>query len=123
MADEEKNALWIAERNSLYVSLPLYTSSCLIALFSNWRKKEYGIMLHVSYLIAYQQHSHWQDLRPYASMVLDGFLFLQILLNMLMNSRKQVLSHPFYIGITFVRLLPHAYDLYRARNDKHSFVG
>ncbi|KAL6314787.1 hypothetical protein AAG906_027136 [Vitis piasezkii] len=51
LTDEEKNALWVAERNSLYVSLPLYTST-------------------------YPQHSHWQDLRPYASMQRFGGHFI-----------------------------------------------
>ncbi|RVW93130.1 hypothetical protein CK203_031376 [Vitis vinifera] len=41
LADEEKYALWVAERNSLY-----------------------------------QQHSHWQDLRPYASMQRFGGHFI-----------------------------------------------
>ncbi|KAA8523898.1 hypothetical protein F0562_010321 [Nyssa sinensis] len=46
----------------------------------------------------------------------DGFLFPQILFNVFQISKESSLSRSFYIGTTFVRLLPHAYDLYRAHN-------
>lgn len=49
----------------------------------------------------------------YAGLVLDGFLFPQILLNMVCKSKEKALSASFYMGTTFVRVLPHAYDLYR----------
>ncbi|KAL6205716.1 hypothetical protein ACLB2K_022970 [Fragaria x ananassa] len=49
----------------------------------------------------------------YAGLVLDGFLFPQILLNMVCKSKGKALSAGFYIGTTIIRILPHAYDLYR----------
>ncbi|PRQ31320.1 hypothetical protein RchiOBHm_Chr5g0034171 [Rosa chinensis] len=49
----------------------------------------------------------------YAGLVLDGFLFPQIVLNMVCKSKDKALSVGFYIGTTFVRILPHAYDFYR----------
>ncbi|XP_034678865.1 uncharacterized protein LOC117909071 [Vitis riparia] len=60
----------------------------------------------------------------YAGLVVDGFLFPQILFNVFMNSGdQQVLSQSFYMGTTLIRLLPHAYDLYRAQNYAQGFDG
>lgn len=63
----------------------------------------------------------WQQLllrssRAYAGLVLDGFLFPQILFNIFQKTRENALSPSFYLGITIIRLLPHGYDLYRAKN-------
>ncbi|XP_057506566.1 uncharacterized protein LOC130789780 [Actinidia eriantha] len=96
--DNYQKGLWDAERKTLFVSLPLYLVVVLISLIMN------------------QQHSLWRALRSCGGLVVDGFLFPQILLNIFRFSRENVLSHWFYIGTTFVRLLPHAYDLYRAQN-------
>ncbi|KAK0601069.1 hypothetical protein LWI29_021025 [Acer saccharum] len=52
-----------------------------------------------------------------------GFLFPQILLNIFQNSTEKVLSPLFYIGYTLIRLVPHAYDLYRANNYILDFDG
>ncbi|KAI3755789.1 hypothetical protein L1987_55595 [Smallanthus sonchifolius] len=46
-----------------------------------------------------------------ARLSIDGFLFPQLILNIFQISKGIALSHWFYIGTTFVRLLPHAYDL------------
>ncbi|XP_040948724.1 uncharacterized protein [Gossypium hirsutum] len=54
--------------------------------------------------------------RAYAGLILDAFLFPQIIFNMFHNSRELALSRLFYIGITLVRLVPHGYDLYRANS-------
>ncbi|XP_050368962.1 uncharacterized protein LOC126787071 [Argentina anserina] len=59
------------------------------------------------------------DLKSYAGLVLDGFLLPQILLNMVCKSKEKALSVPFYIGTTLVRVLPHAYDLYRTHSSVH----
>ncbi|PSS16185.1 Anaerobic sulfatase-maturating enzyme like [Actinidia chinensis var. chinensis] len=96
--DNYLKGLWDAERKTLFVSLPLYLVVVSISLIMN------------------QQHSLWRALRSYGGLVVDGFLFPQILLNIFRFSRENVLSHWFYIGTTFVRLLPHAYDLYRVQN-------
>lgn len=60
--------------------------------------------------------SLWTDLRTYAGLIMDGSLFPQILFNIFQDSTDAALSGLFYIGTTLVRLLPHAYDLYRARS-------
>ncbi|XP_057461799.1 uncharacterized protein LOC130752025 [Actinidia eriantha] len=96
--DNYRKGLWDAEKKTCFVSLPLYLLGALIALIMS------------------PQHSLWRALRSYGGLVVDGFLFPQILLNIFRFSREKVLSHWFYIGTTFVRLLPHAYDLYRAQN-------
>ncbi|MBA0819689.1 hypothetical protein Gohar_028081, partial [Gossypium harknessii] len=54
--------------------------------------------------------------RAYAGLILDAFLFPQIIFNMFLNSREPALSRFFYIGITLVRMVPHGYDLYRVHN-------
>ncbi|KAL6196507.1 hypothetical protein ACLB2K_032122 [Fragaria x ananassa] len=56
------------------------------------------------------------DLNSYPGLVLDGFLLPQILLNLVHKSKEKVLSIPFYIGTNLVRVLPHAYDLYRTHS-------
>ncbi|GFS34632.1 DUF2921 family protein, putative [Actinidia rufa] len=99
--DNYQKGLWDAERKTLFVSLPLYLVVALISLIMN------------------KQHSLWRALRSFGGLVVDGFLFPQILLNIFRFSRENVLSHWFYIGTTFVRLLPHAYDLYRVQNFAH----
>ncbi|KAG8386318.1 hypothetical protein BUALT_Bualt03G0136500 [Buddleja alternifolia] len=55
-------------------------------------------------------------------LVLDGFLLPQMLLNIFRNSEEKALTAPFYIGISVVRLVPHGYDTYRARNYPSSYV-
>ncbi|KAK2982606.1 hypothetical protein RJ640_024666 [Escallonia rubra] len=114
-----ENGFWISQKKSLYASLPMYILGALIALFLNWKRENtyYGEQLEASNSVT-ELSSLWAGLRSYSGLVLDGFLLPQILLNLFQNSRKSALSHSFYIGITFIRLLPHGYDLYRA----HSFV-
>lgn len=53
-------------------------------------------------------------MKSYSGLVLDGFLLPQILLNVFMNSKGNALSCSFYFGISLVRLIPHAYDLFEA---------
>ncbi|KAF7146190.1 hypothetical protein RHSIM_Rhsim04G0021200 [Rhododendron simsii] len=93
LGDENQKGIWVAEKKALFVSTTLYVSGLLLALFLNRR-----------------------NLISYGGLVLDGFLLPQILLNIFHISKENALSHPFYIGTTCVRLLPHVYDLYRAHN-------
>lgn len=58
----------------------------------------------------------WTDLKSYAGLVLDGFLLPQIMFNLFLNSSEKALAPSFYAGTTVIRLLPHAYDLYRAHS-------
>ncbi|KAK2639040.1 hypothetical protein Ddye_026835 [Dipteronia dyeriana] len=103
LTDRDQKSSWFAENLTIFVSFPLYVSGALIFLLVNWSK-----------------NSLWEDLKSYTGLVLDGFLLPQILLNMFRNSKQDALSCSFYIGTTFVRLLPHAYDLYRRHS--HSSV-
>ncbi|PIN22739.1 hypothetical protein CDL12_04556 [Handroanthus impetiginosus] len=99
------------EKKTAFVSLPLYILGGLITLLIN-RTRNKSTMLYGFY----QKRSLWGDLRSYAGLILDGFLLPQILSNTFTGSRQKALSHPFYIGTSAIRLVPHAYDQYRLRN-------
>ncbi|KAH9802678.1 DUF2921 family protein [Citrus sinensis] len=122
MRDNSLKALWTAEKKALFLTVPVYLAGALIALFVNWRTSKTGIMAQ-SFLYNNHQHSLWGNLRSYAGLILDGFLLPQILLNIFHNSRENALSRFFYIGLTVVRLVPHAYDIYRAQNYVQEFDG
>ncbi|PQM34140.1 uncharacterized protein Pyn_12839 [Prunus yedoensis var. nudiflora] len=117
-----------SERKVLYATLPLYIAGALIVWFVNLQKNAYQrshrpfqrphrMAYRVSTLhhLAYQQHSLREDLSSYAGLILDGFLLPQILFNLFFNSGEKALACAFYFGTTIIRLLPHAYDLYRAQ--------
>ncbi|KDP45930.1 hypothetical protein JCGZ_11833 [Jatropha curcas] len=113
LADKNQKASWIAEKKALYVSLPLYIAGGLIALFLNWKiNNKFNDGMGSTSFYGHQ-HSVLVDLRSYAGLVLDCFLFPQIIFNIFLNSREKALSSFFYMGTTLVRLIPHAYDLYR----------
>ncbi|KAE8719926.1 Glucan synthase-like 1 isoform 1 [Hibiscus syriacus] len=123
---ESLKGLWEAERKVLYISLPLYLTGVLIAWFVHlWKNTHQTPFLQPRQRRLpfknnfYQQSSFWSDLKSYGGSVVDGFLLPQIVFNMFSNSNKNALAASFYLGTTLVRLLPHAYDLYRA----HSFSG
>ncbi|XVE50261.1 hypothetical protein DITRI_Ditri01bG0147800 [Diplodiscus trichospermus] len=112
-SDEKKKALWVAEKRGLYMCLPVYIAGGVIAFYMESRKNPTSTGSNSWY-------SRTQIIlvgsRAYAGLILDAFLFPQILYNMFQNSTEQALSRFFYIGITIVRLLPHGYDLYRSQN-------
>ncbi|OMO65156.1 hypothetical protein COLO4_31473 [Corchorus olitorius] len=124
--DGSQKGLWDAEKKVLFISLPLYVSGGLIAWFVHqWKNshrspflnphgKQFGRFAYQQHL--YQQQSFWSDLKSYGGFVLDGFLLPQIVFNMFSRSNERALAASFYIGNTLVRLLPHAYDLYRAHS-------
>ncbi|XP_018822899.1 uncharacterized protein LOC108992726 [Juglans regia] len=117
---------WVVERKALLVALPLYVTGALIAVAMSWWNEDqdnHDPVMFVASPITYRHHSLWEDLKSYAGLVLDGFLLPQILLNMFWNSRKSALSSSFYIGNTFLRFLPHAYDVYRAHNYAPHYAG
>ncbi|KAK9131782.1 hypothetical protein Scep_011310 [Stephania cephalantha] len=109
--------IWTAEKKALYVLLPLYLLGGLIAWFV-LRWDNYSELTDFSNgsVVLDENHSLLGDLRSYAGLLLDGFLLPQILLNIFFRSKDKILSHAFYLGVTAVRLLPHAYDLYRANS-------
>ncbi|KAI3457462.1 hypothetical protein Pfo_014125 [Paulownia fortunei] len=104
-----EKGFWSGDKKAALVSLSMYLSGELLALLVNWTRKRHG---HQDY----QKHSLWGDLRSYTSLILDGFLLPQILSNTFRGSSEKALAHSFYIGISMVRLVPHAYDQYRTHN-------
>ena len=118
---------WDSDRKVLYATLPLHIAGGLIAWFvhqwKNSHQRPLGPFLgqrikhyNMHTLRPYQQSSFWEDIKSYAGLLLDGFLLPQILFNLFFNSGEKALASSFYIGATIVRLLPHAYDLYRAHS-------
>ncbi|XP_076905566.1 uncharacterized protein LOC143561333 [Bidens hawaiensis] len=102
---------WAHEIQTLFLCLPMYIIGGLAMLLVNWKNN------YIS-----SQRSIWGGLRSYAGLTLDGFLFPQLVLNIFQISKGNALSHWFYIGTTFVRLMPHVYDLYRGqRYISHQF--
>ncbi|XP_042520120.1 uncharacterized protein LOC122093736 [Macadamia integrifolia] len=121
-SDGSHKGLWTAEIKALYVTLPLYLLGGLIAWFVHWKHNyDEAPIIRNHFVANHQQHSLWGDMRSYAGLVLDGFLLPQILFNLFLNSKEKALAPSFYFGTTVVRLLPHAYDLYRAHKYAHSF--
>ncbi|KAK1405160.1 Verprolin like [Heracleum sosnowskyi] len=108
----------VAEKKTLLILLPIYFVGGLVAFLLNWKKNDYGnASRSLDYSRAqHQQHVLWGGLRSYAGLILDGFLFPQVLLNMFQMSKESALSMPFYVGTTLVHIVPHAYDLYRSSN-------
>ncbi|KAJ0593419.1 hypothetical protein HanRHA438_Chr03g0127671 [Helianthus annuus] len=98
---------WIHEIRTLVTCLPMYIIGGSVMLLVNWKNGDDDDIL--------SQLSIWGDLRSYAGLTIDGFLFPQLILNIFQISKGNALSHWFYIGTTFVRLMPHAYDLYRGQ--------
>ncbi|XP_023519091.1 uncharacterized protein LOC111782556 isoform X1 [Cucurbita pepo subsp. pepo] len=119
--------LWDSEIKLTYLTLPLYALGILIAwLVYKWKdSSSYMPFLqprHAQYRsyptrkLPYQQNSFWEILKSLGGLVLDGFLIPQIIFNLMLDSKERALAFSFYMGTTLVRLLPHAYDLYRAHH-------
>ncbi|KAF5197109.1 putative DUF2921 family protein [Thalictrum thalictroides] len=121
LGDGNQKGLMVAEKKAIYLLLPLYLVGGFLAWVIHWRNNSHEAPLHHRNIASYQDHSLWGDLRSYAGLVLDGFLLPQILLNIFGNSKDKALIPAFYVGVTSVHLLPHAYDLYRAHRYVHSF--
>lgn len=125
--DENGKASWKAEKHALLVSLPVYIIGGLISLFVNWHKNAHVTHIkNTSFVQGFPvqlQSSTLKQLRSYAGLILDGYLFPQILFNLFHNSKESPLSPVFYIGTTLVRLLPHAYDVYRMHSLIHQDFG
>lgn len=125
-SDPGENRSWGSERKVIYVILPLYACGALIAWLASHLKNSsrlgFGNPHRMTYVVtpfqrrSFQRVSLWKDLKSYAGLVMDGFLFPQILFNVFSGSGEKALAPAFYAGTTVVRILPHAYDLYRARS-------
>ncbi|KAH7836829.1 hypothetical protein Vadar_006158 [Vaccinium darrowii] len=111
--DKSWNRLWVSDQKVLYFSLPLYVGCGLLAWFVHQWKNSYNSRLHIRD-VGFQEQSFWGDFKSFAGLVLDGFLLPQIVFNAFCDCKERALTPFFYVGTTIVRLLPHAYDLYRA---------
>ncbi|XP_047972417.1 uncharacterized protein LOC125215136 isoform X1 [Salvia hispanica] len=107
--DGSQKDQWISDKKVVYLCLPLYITGALVAWFVHLLRKS-----------VLRRQSVWGDLKSYAGLMLDGFLLPQILFNVFSDSKEKALAPSFYVGTTFVRLLPHAYDLYRSRSSNWS---
>ncbi|XP_022717739.1 uncharacterized protein LOC111276228 [Durio zibethinus] len=116
--DSNQKCLWFAEEMTLVVIAYLCAAGAKITLLVASEKYRPEDTLLLSSSIEYQHRPICNDLKSFADLLLDSFLLPQILLNMSSNSKQNALSCSFYVGTTFVRLLPRAYDLYRG----HSYV-
>ncbi|XP_030511933.1 uncharacterized protein LOC115726278 [Rhodamnia argentea] len=118
--------LWFQEKKALIVSLVLYAIGALAAIIFGWRSHFDNAAIDpefAGFTSDGQGFSIWGGLKRYAGLIVDGFLLPQILLNVFRNSSERALSGSFYLGTTLVRLLPHGYDLYRARNYSPQLYG
>ncbi|MED6138071.1 hypothetical protein PIB30_070906 [Stylosanthes scabra] len=116
--------LWVSEKKVLCITLPLYVGVILTAWFVHilrsaprkgsrpFRLSRHRFKFPLGQ--AYQSPSILEDLKSYAGLLLDGFLLPQIIFNITSNAEGNTLASSFYVGTTIVRILPRAYDLYRA---------
>ncbi|XP_028779898.1 uncharacterized protein LOC114739193 [Neltuma alba] len=118
--DVTQDSLWIAEKEAMYVTLPSYAVGFLIAMLKGKGKNNHYLAAASS---NYQQTSSWEVLKSYGGLVNDGFLLPQILMNMLSNMKKDALCGIFYLGTSFLRILPHVYDLYRTSQYDRQYSG
>ncbi|XP_063947492.1 uncharacterized protein LOC108217653 isoform X1 [Daucus carota subsp. sativus] len=104
----------VAEIKTLLVLLPIYIVGGMDAYLLKWEKFNYSKSSRaLNYSrVQYQQYTLWGYLRSYATLILDGFLFPQVILNLFQMSRQSALSMPFILGTTLVHSVPHAYHLY-----------
>lgn len=121
VGDETQKYLWVSDKKVLYIALPLYIAGGLMAWFVHLYRKSSHTPLLQHHHFGYQQLSFWGELKSYAGLVLDGFLLPQIVFNLFCDTREMVLAPSYYIGTTVVRLLPHAYDLYRTHSSSWFF--
>lgn len=125
--NESQKSLWVSDKKVLYLSLPLYIGGGLIAWFAHlWRSylKTHPVtspFMSTPHWGYPQKVSFWGELKSYAGLVLDGFLLPQIAFNLFSDSTEKALAPSFYVGSTIVRLLPHAYDLYRTHTSPWLF--
>lgn len=117
---QDQPGLWLAEKRSLFVSLSLYAPGAIIFYLFNWREHNHYLGFLSSPQRFYPQPQRWEGLKLYTVFVLDGFLLPQILFNIFRNSKDNALASSFYIGVTSLRLLPHAYHALHTNADYFS---
>ncbi|XP_062090431.1 uncharacterized protein LOC133796787 [Humulus lupulus] len=119
----DSNGLQMAEKEAMFVTLPVYAGWAFLSIFFTWRKRKHDFVMPSSaFLTSYKEHPIWDTMKSCADILLDGFLLPQILLNLFRDSREVSLAYSYYIGTTLVRILPHAYGLYKAQNSASKLV-
>lgn len=106
----EKTA-WFWERKVLYICLPLYVFGGLMACLVHWAGASHSDSTR--FFQRNTKNALWEGFRSYVGLILDGFLLPQVLGNFFWDTKEIILVPYFYIGITLVRSIPHAYDAYR----------
>ncbi|WOL02197.1 hypothetical protein Cni_G10916 [Canna indica] len=112
---EESERHRVAEMTTVKLCLPLYFAGALLTWFvAAWSARKSQLQSS-----EFDRHlPSWEELIPYAGLVLDGFLLPQVIFNLCRGSKERALTPFFYVGITATRALPHLYDAYRS----HRFV-
>ncbi|KNA17762.1 hypothetical protein SOVF_077010 [Spinacia oleracea] len=120
--EDSQKTLWETEKKVICYTLPLYAVGALIAwLIQLLRSRPTMPFQPSSYINSNPSLPFWRDMKSYAGFILDGFLLPQIIFNVFSDSKERALAVPYYLGTTVVRLLPHAYDLFRAHSSSWSF--
>lgn len=121
--EERLKNLWVCDKKVLYLSLPLFIGGGLIAWFVHLLTKPYMNIILLNLESANStQISLLGELKSFAGLVRDVILLPQMIFNLFSDSNVKALAPSFYVGMTILRLLPHAYDLYRAHNSSWSFT-
>ncbi|XP_050368967.1 uncharacterized protein LOC126787076 [Argentina anserina] len=118
LANRNKNKAWALGKLALLSALPVYVAGSFFALFMIiWGKRDYIVEMVSRYL---GHDTLGTVLKTCAGLVLDWFLLPQIVLNFSRKSKEKSLAVSFFVGTTFVRVMPHAYALYKAHTSAHS---
>ncbi|KAL1809067.1 hypothetical protein ACET3Z_026057 [Daucus carota] len=121
--EESLKNLWVSDKKVLYLSIPLYIGGGLIAWFVHLlTKPSINNMFLVLEPANSTQISLLGELKSFAGLVRDVVLLPQIIFNLFCDSSVKALAPSFYVGMPLLRLLPHAYDLYRTQSSSWSFT-
>ncbi|GJR00847.1 verprolin like protein [Tanacetum coccineum] len=114
---ESQTNLWISDKKVLCLSVPLYIAFGLTAWIAHSLQNSHTKtqQFHSRVLVS-QNVTFWSELKSYVGLVLDAYLIPQIMFNLFCDTNGPILTPLYYVGSTMVRLLPHAYDLYRTHS-------
>lgn len=119
--DDSTKTLWECEKKVIYYTLPLYAFGALVAWFIQLLRGSSNAPLRHLSINSNPSLPFWHDMKSYAGFILDAYLLPQIMFNVFSDSKERALAVPYYIGTTVVRLLPHAYDMFRTHSSTSSF--
>ncbi|XP_057772946.1 uncharacterized protein LOC130992363 isoform X2 [Salvia miltiorrhiza] len=103
-----------SDKKVLFSTLSLHVIGYIIALIVHYVNTSYK-PLQTAHFVDSTGYSHvireWKtELEEYLGLVQDFFLLPQVIANFMWRINVKPLRELYYIGITSVRLLPHAYD-------------